>query len=150
MGRFPRWAPYAAAGAGVLLYLVWTRRKANAGTGTQPIPSVSTSNGVDTTDYNPSDIAAMMPVMSGAASTEPAPYAPPTGEKRTGSGYSAAPGSAYTSDKSGAKYQAIPDPIAAAGLIKAGQKLYYQVLPGVFIPSTGPMLPGTTLFYKAS
>jgi hypothetical protein len=51
-------------------------------------------------------------------------------------------------DQSGNTYQGIVSNISAGELKKAGETLYYQVLPGVFEPAKGTLRPGTSLFYK--
>jgi len=149
-----QYAPYAVVALGVLGYVLWSRRK-----GSTPAPAgqtmVPTSAAAAQDSPSASDIASALADLQGSASTTPAPvtdvatpWKPPSGEKLVGSGYTSPPNSLLVTDQSGDIYQGIVSNISAGELRKAGETLYYQVLPGIFEPAKGTLRPGTSLFYK--
>ena len=144
-------APFIIVGIGIAGYVIYRRRKGAtpnaAGTTIDPTLAAQAQN-----SPSASDIAQQLIDLQGAASTESAAsdgvYKAPAGEKLVGSGYTAPPNSLLVKDASGATYQGITSNISAGELKKAGEQLYYQVLPGVFEPTKGALRPGTSLFYK--
>jgi hypothetical protein len=145
-------APYAIVGVGVIAYVIYRRMSSRAlnpaGRTIEQTPAAAAQD-----SPSASDIAQQIVDLQGAASTPPAPadngmYQPPKGEKLVGSGFTSPPNSLLVKDASGSTFQGIVSNISAGELKKAGEILYYQVLPGVFEPAKGTLRPGTSLFYK--
>ena len=150
--------PYIIVGVGVVGYVLYTRYKAGkstpaaAGTTVDPTAAAAAYQG----SSNP-DSAGSYQDMQGPDSTapvvpdptaSPTPWKAPKGEKLVGSGYTSPPNTLLVTDSSGDIYQGIVSNISAGELKKAGEILYYQVLPGIFEPTKGRLRPGTSLFYK--
>ena len=149
-----RYAPYALVFVGVVGYVVWNRRRGStpAAAGQTVVPTMAADA---QTSPSAEDIAYALADLQGQPSTTPAPvtdektpWKAPTGEKLVGSGYTSPPNSLLVTDSSGDIYQGIVSNISAGELKKAGETLYYQVLPGIFEPAKGTLRPGTSLFYK--
>ena len=153
---FRKYAPYAVVAVGVVGYVIYRRRKTAMGATSSPSPAGQTAYPTAAAEAQTSpsatDIAQALQDLQGAASTTPSAsdglYKAPTGEKLVGSGYTAPPNSLLVTDSSGNIFQGIVSNISAGELKKAGETLYYQVLPGVFEPAKGTLRPGTSLFYK--
>lgn len=154
--RVPTWVwvaiPVTAGG----VYFIWRRRQ-NSSVSAAPAVTPNTP-----TYGNPSDLTGQIYDMSGilAATTgttgatadgsNAAAWTIPQGEKQVGSGYTLPTGTGVeVADKTGSKFRYIPNPTALQDLVKAGQAIYYQVLPGIFLTAKGQTLkPGTPMFLK--
>jgi len=150
-----RYAPYILVGVGVLGYVIYRRRSSSTTPAAAGQTVVPTAAADAQTSPSAEDIAGALADLQGQNSTTPAPvtdvtspWKPPSGEKLVGSGYTAPPNSLLVTDSSGDIYQGIVSNISAGELKKAGETLYYQVLPGIFEPAKGTLRPGTSLFYK--
>lgn len=145
-----QYAPYLIIGVGVIGYVIYRRRSA-LNPASRTIEQTPAAAAASQDSPSASDIAQQIVDLQGAASTAPAEngmYQAPKGEKLVGSGYTSPPNSLLVKDASGSTFQGIVSNISAGELKKAGETLYYQVLPGVFEPAKGALRPGTSLFYK--
>ena len=148
-----RYAPYIIVGVAVVGYVIY-RRRSNSTTPAAAGQTVVPTAAADAqTSPSAEDIAGALADLQGQNSTTPvtdvtSPWKPPTGEKLVGSGYTSPPNSLLVTDSSGDVFQGIVSNISAGELKKAGETLYYQVLPGIFEPAKGTLRTGTSLFYK--
>ena len=137
--------------AGIYFY-----RKQKAAAATPATQTATTP--VDATGYSPSDLGTISSVMqppvpvsvggstpTGTGTTPPpTPYSPPSGETLVGSGYGPPPGSNTVVANDQHTYQSLTQS-QAQQLRSAGKSIYYQVLPGVFIPiGNTQLLPNTS------
>lgn len=134
---------------------VWFYRKRKAAAATPATQTAATP--VDATGYSPSDLGTAMSVMqppvvasvggstptSSGSTPPPTPYSPPSGEQLVGSGYGPPPGSNTVVANDQHTYQALTQ-AQAQQLRSAGKNIYYQVLPGVFIPIGNTQLLANT------
>ena len=139
--KVPTWT-YAAGAAGVgVLYFLWKRHQSNAAATAAAGTAASTAStaGTQAGTYNANDISALLDQLQGPASTPISDYTPPVGEKVTGLGYAPTNGLGSVVGAGGKTYSQISNGQARNALIAAGQTVYYQPAPGVFMP----FVPGT-------
>ena len=126
----------AAAGAGVLFFL-YRRRKASQAAAATTAAGVGTASaaGTQAGTYNANDISTLLDQLQGAPS-QPivSDYTPPIGEKVQGLGYQPTQGLSSVVGVGNNTFSQIANAPARNALIAAGQTVYYQPAPGIFMP----------------
>lgn len=141
MRKVPMWY-YAAGAAGVgVVFFLYRRQKASqaaaaATAATAAVGTVGTGGtaGTQAGTYNANDISALLDQLQGPASTPINDYTPPTGEGVQGLGYQPTSGLSSVVGPGGTTYSQIANAKARNALLAAGQKVYYQPAPGIFMP----------------
>lgn len=138
MRKVPMWY-YAAGAAGVgVVFFLYRRRKASqaAAAATTSVGTVGTAGtaGTQAGTYNANDISALLDQLQGPASKPINDYTPPPNETVHGLGYQPASGLSSVVGPGGTTYSQIANAKARNALLAAGQKVYYQPAPGIFMP----------------
>ena len=138
MRKVPMWY-YAAGAAGVgVVFFLYRRRKASqaAAAATAAVGTVGTGGtaGTQAGTYNANDISALLDQLQGPASTPiKNDYTPPPNETVKGLGYEPGSGLSSVVGSNGTTYSQIANAKARNALLAAGQKVYYQPAPGIFM-----------------